>query len=600
VAARGQRRSPRARAGTPAAVAEPPAPSTRALVVALACTLALRVVASVLPGRWLWGGDLGRDLPPLAFALPLVACALLLWPVLARPVARALPGSPRGTIVLGFLLALLAAALVWRFPDVVQFTGDSGMRHGAFATTDNPRELVPQAMPGDLAMHWALPRWMEAHAHWPAERTDRAIGAALAILNGLAALALARALKLTGAAALAVMAIAGWTGALALFSGYAKSLVELAVIVLAAAAALASVANGGGGLFALGALAAVAIVLHRAGLLLLPAWIAAAVLTTRARGGRPGPALFLSALPIAGVLAWLGARLAGTLTGFDVQHHVTHLGSDPLTIAREAIGPARLLDDANLLLLLVPVLPLCFALLGRTPRETSRPASAAPLVAVALLLPAALLLVLRPQQGVYRDWDMFAMAGVALAAWLAIALGERLARPGAAAWLAVPIALAAIAPSVQWLAHQSDADRAPARAHDLLVGPPARSGDERATGFDRLGLFYFFRGDAARASEACSLSVAAAPNPRTLAEWGMAETMRSSYALAQSHYVRAAELNPGFTLAWKGVAASSSALGDRAHVEQAVSALRRLEPRGETVRDAELWLQQNSPAGVSR
>ena len=134
----------------------------------------------------------------------------------------------------------------------------------------------------------------------------------------------------------------------------------------------------------------------------------------------------------------------------------------------------------------------------------------------------------------------------------------------------------------------------------MLLGPPQRSGDERATGFDRLSLLHFYRGDAVRMAEACSLSVDAAPNPRALAQWGMAETQLEHFELAQAHYLRAVSLNPEFTMAWKGVAAASSALGDIEHMTMAVNALQRLEPRGETVRAASEWLQRNRPAGATR
>ena len=123
-----------------------------------------------------------------------------------------------------------------------------------------------------------------------------------------------------------------------------------------------------------------------------------------------------------------------------------------------------------------------------------------------------------------------------------------------------------------------------------------RSADERARGFDRLSLLHFYRGDAAGMAEACSLSVAAAPNPRVIAEWAMAESMQQRWPAAQAHYLRAATLNPDFTLAWRGVAATSSALGDRAHMELAVRALLRLDPHGGTTRDAARWLESNRPA----
>jgi len=602
MAARGSARVRPARPAAPAGA--PLSPGAHALWLAMAVALALRALAAVLPGRWLWGVDLGRDLAPAAFLLPSALTAALLVPGIARPLARAIPAGARGAAAMGLLLAAAMAACAWAFPDVIQFTGDSGMRHGAFASTDHPLLLVPQAMPGDLWLHWALPRWLDAHAHWPAERTDRALGALLAFLNGVAAWRLARARGFEGAAGLAVMTAAGWTASLALFSGYAKSFVELGVVTLAAAAALAGVVRGGRGLVALGLLASAAIVLHRSGVLLLPAWLAGvALVAARERGAAwKRPALVLSALAPVATLAWLGPRLAHTVTDFDVAHHVTHEGAAPAAVAAQLLAPLRLVDVADMLLLLVPVLPLAFAFLGRDANADEEPhARAGRLAFAALVVPPLLLaLLLRPQQGLFRDWDVFVMTGVSIAAWIALAAGARLAREPRAAWLALPLALTAIVPSVQWLAHQSDPASALPRARALLAGPPARPADERARGFDRLSLLYLWRDDATDMAEACSLSVEAAPNPRVLAEWGMAETLRQRYDAAQAHYLRAVTLNPGFALGWKGVAATSSALGDVPHMEQAVSALMRLEPHGDTVRDAAAWLERNRPAGRVR
>lgn len=590
-------------AGAVPAAAALPAPA-RAIAIATGATLALRVIAALLPGRWLWGADLGRDLAPLAFVAPLALAAALLAPALARPLARALPEGATGATLLGGALALAMGALALAFPDRLQFTGDSGMRHGTFAASEHPLLLVPQAMPGDLWLHWALPRWMLAHAHWSAEATDRALGALLAVANGMAAARLARALRLTGAPALAVMAIAGWTAAPALFSGYAKALVELAVLELVAAAALAGVARGREGLTVLGLATAAAIVLHRSGLVLLPAYLAGAALVIRREGANAWrrPALAISALPVAAALAALGPRLARTLAGFDVSHHVARAGASPAAIGGYVLAPAHLLDLANLLLLLVPALPLAFAFVVRERGDGDADGRAARAFATAALVlpPLAVALVVRPQQGVFRDWDMFMPAGVAVAAWLATRTGERLARARDGAHLALPVLVLCVAVSAGWLAHQADVPRATARARAILLGPPARSGDERATGFDRLALVALWANDADAMAEACSLSVDAAPNPRVLGEWGMAETMRQRYAAAQAHYLRAVALNPDFTLAWKGVAASSSALGDRDHMADAVRALMRLEPRGETLREAALWLERNRPATSAR
>jgi len=569
----------------------------RALALALAATLALRALGALLPGRWLWGVDLGRDLPPAAFWLPWAVTAALLAPALARPLERMFPATARATLLTGLALAALAAALAWSFPDRLRFTGDSGMRHGAFATTDHPLLLVPQAMPGDLALHWALPRWLAARGGPDSETTDRLIGVLLAALNGVAALALARVRHLRGPAALAAMAIAGWTASLALFDGYAKSLVDLAVVELAAAAALFSLARGGRGAAALGAATAFAIALHRLGLVLVPAWLAGLALAARgawganARGRARADWLAGAALPLAS-LAWLAPRLVHTLGGFDVPHHLLSGGATPGAAAAQLVSAEHLRDVANVLLLLSPALPLAFGLGrgGDSPRTRER------IAGLALVLPPLLLLlVLRPQQGLFRDWDVFAVAGVALSAWLAVAVGERLAaRPAAA--LAIPVALLAMVPATQWLAHQSDLERGLARTRAILEGPPARTAEERATGFDRLGLLFFDRQDPVHMAEACSLSVAAEPNPRVIVEWAMAQTLEQRYSDAQRNYLRAAALNPTFTLAWRGVAASSGALGDVPNMERAARQLLRLDPHGPTTHDALAWLEAHGIA----
>jgi hypothetical protein len=570
-------------------------PAARILWAALVATMALRALAALLPGRALWGIDLGRDLPPAAFWIPWAATALALLPPVGRALASLVPATPRGTAVAALALAALAAVLAWSLPDALRFTGDSGMRHGAFTATEHPRELFPQAMPGDLWLHWALPRALAERAGWPAEKTNRALGAALAFANGVLAWRLARTRGALGAPALAMAAIAGWTAALALFSGYAKALVEVAVLGAAAAVALLEVCARGRGVLALGAATAAAIVMHRLGLLLLPAWLVGLAIGSRSGGWRRVSWLAGAALPVA-ALVWLGPRLAATLTGFDATHHLAAPGASAGALLASRLAPARALDVANLLLLLVPSLTLSPSLA----RDSgARPVAAERFALGSLLLPAlAAPLVLSPQQGLFRDWDVFALTGVALACWLAVRVGERLARERTAEWLAAPIVLAAVVPAAQWLWLQADAAHGEARARAILAGPPARAAAERAAGWDRLALIALDHGDGTAMAEACSLAVSAAPSPRLIAQWGMAETLRGRPGAAQERYLRAAHLSPDFTLAWKGVAAASSALGDRATMARAVSELERLDPQGETTRAAAEWLERNRPAAM--
>jgi len=76
----------------------------------------------------------------------------------------------------------------------------------------------------------------------------------------------------------------------------------------------------------------------------------------------------------------------------------------------------------------------------------------------------------------------------------------------------------------------------------------------------------------------------------------MAETFRQDYGAALARYLDATRIEPAWPMAWKGVAAASSALGDRAHMAQAVAALRTLAPDDPTTADAERWLEAARPA----
>ena len=191
------------------------------------------------------------------------------------------------------------------------------------------------------------------------------------------------------------------------------------------------------------------------------------------------------------------------------------------------------------------------------------------------------------------DREAYTVGKTPFVAWL---VAEAIEEAPGAAWLALPVMLAAAAPAVQWAAHQSDAARALERAASVLAGPPERGADVRAAGFDHLGMMFLARGDYARADDALGRSVDAAPNPRVVVQWGMCAALRNEPALARDRYLRAVELNPALTVGWKGVAASASALGDANAMSRAVEALERLAPNDPTTRDARAWLEANRPA----
>ena len=359
---------------------------------------------------------------------------------------------------------------------------------------------------------------------------------------------------------------------------------------------VARVARDGRGVGTVGLAVGLALLLHRSALALLPAWAVCVWLALRVgawRGERTRSFAGLAAPPLA--LALVGPRLVQVLGSFDVHKHLQP-GGVGATLAF-AFSPAHLLDVIHTVCLLVPIAPLVPLLAWLAPRAPRRETAAW----LALTLPPlAMLLLVNPQHGLPRDWDVFAFAGSALAAAMAWRMAGVLgALPRAAHGLALTLACIAVVPALQWAALQSDSERTWSRAEAILVGPPARPASERADGLGTIGMMRFGRGQFEPAARLFERSAAAAPNPRTFVEWGMAETMLGHHPEAMAHYTHAASLNPDLPTAWRGVAAAASALGDRASMETAARNLERLEPDSQSAHDARAWLEAN-PAKPNR
>jgi tetratricopeptide (TPR) repeat protein len=204
-----------------------------------------------------------------------------------------------------------------------------------------------------------------------------------------------------------------------------------------------------------------------------------------------------------------------------------------------------------------------------------------------------------PQQGLPRDWDVFAFAGVALAAVVAWRIAAVLSESPQARWLALPLAAMAVCPALQFAALQADSARTWARAESILIGPPARDASERARGLSTMGLMHYGRGEYEKALALFERSAEAAPNPRTFADMGMALTMMQRWPEAMARYRHAVTLDPNLVNGWRGVAAAASALGDRDGMVDAVRALERLAPDNNALPDMRAWLVAN-PAPAKR
>ena len=567
--------------------AEGPSPSAaRALWAASIGLLLLRSLAALLPGRWLWGLDLARDLGPLAAVAGLALPLALHVPALARAAAGLVPRSARAQQVFAVALAATLAVFMLTHPDLALFTGDASLRHGAFASVGRPEKFAVQAMSGDLVLHHDLPRWVSQHTPWSADQAGRAEGALLAFLTALAGWQLAGALGAKAELAIAVGTIAACTGALALDNGYGKASVEVACLTGIAAVGVVRAAREGTGLGTVGASVALGILLHRSALALLPAWLVSVVLVVRA-GEWKRPAAIAGALAPLVVLGAVAPRLVQVLGSFDREHHLS--GGVAHTLAL-ALAPAHLVDVVHTLCLLVPLVLLLPLLAFLAPRPPGRETLALTSLA---LPPLALLVVVQPQQGLPRDWDVFAFAGVALAAIVAWRVAAVLGAEPRARWLALPLAVSAACPTLQFAALQTDSARTWARAESILIGPPDRDASERARGLSTMGMMHYGRGDYVRALALLERSADAAPNPSTFVEMGMALTMMDRPQEALARYRRAVSLDPDLLIGWRGVAASASAVGDREAMLDAVHALERIEPDSAVLPEMRAWLEAN-------
>src|SRR5262249_58794618 len=111
----------------------------------------------------------------------------------------------RGPAVATSVAVVLAAVIVWVWPDRVRFTGDFLLRQGTVEVSEPPATMFPQALPLDLFLHYTVPQVLSNALSMDANGAARLLGMVEA--GGLAALAIAfvRALGLAGGAALGLV-----------------------------------------------------------------------------------------------------------------------------------------------------------------------------------------------------------------------------------------------------------------------------------------------------------------------------------------------------------------------------------------------------------
>ena len=540
------------------------------LVVTLPLALAaFRPLAALVPGSWLWGLAFVRPLPVLWMVLPPVTLALAArndaGSALAAHLGRLARAAARHRAAAGALAAALAGALAWVLEDRTRFLGDFELREGVVGPGRDLARLFPQAMPLDLLVHVRLPEALARMAHVEAATVQRSLGACCAALAALAAIEIARALRSRGANAVAVAAAAWSGGGLLLFTGYGKGLAELTALALAAVACALRAASDRRALVPLAIVTALAMGFHRAGALWLPL---AAVALLHSPGTWRDRSRVLALVILAAATAFLGPRIADLLLHFD---RPTHL------VASSEAHPAGLwiCDLANALLVLVPLAPLIPVLLPAL-RRSDGPERA---VLLAAMIPAAALLFLvRPRQGVFRDLDVLAPAAAMLAAALAAGIARFLEERPDRSRLVPAVTLGAVFPALLWMLLMHRPAEARSFIETFAAGPPRRSAAESAAVWDYLGTRALEERRADDAARAYARSAASAPSPRLLYQWGSAEFMRGRLARADSLFRESLKRDSSYVPAWRGVASTSSWSGDTLVCARAERYLELLDP----------------------
>jgi hypothetical protein len=557
-----------------------------AAVLAALLVLALaRAGLAFVPSMWAWGLNVQRFLAPLPAWLPWSLTLLALHPAIGEWLTGKLArvGDWLLVAVRGeWAAALTAAAMVWMLPDRTWITGDFLLRQ-VWAESGGLGGAFGQSLPLELLIDGAIPRLFGFLTSLDPNLATRGIGAVAAGALAVVALRLVREWGLHGAAAATGAGIILFGGYLTAFTGLGKPAAVMGVLVVVVLLGCTRLASSGRGGAPLGIALALALWTHRGALLLLPMWVVSLVMARRGSGPDRklprgyGLAVALPALAAIAVapLVW---RIAQSL---DIPRHLAPPPVQSVGILASAFEARHLVDLANLLVFFTPLVTLLPVLgLRRAPGEGHR-------VVLLWILAAPfvpLLLFVHPMQGIIRDLEAFAIAGVSVAMLVAYAVGMALERRALPGWMAPALLLAALVPCLQWLVHFHDSRRGLERVRALALETPRRSDVERARLWDGIAYRAFRLRQWDRAVEASAQSVRYAPHPRSLMMWAIARTYAGDHLGAESLYVAMAERMPEDPLVWVGLGGAALRLRDSVQISRSLDRLHSYAPDGREAR----------------
>ena len=559
------------------------------LWMCIALLILVRGGFGVLPSMWGWGLNVQRFLDPVSgWGLWWVAAAALL-PAVGKRGSVALESagdflvrSPRAHLVAW----TVGASLVFLLPDRLWFVGDFVIRQGNVQSGFLAANYVG-AMPLDFFLHTTLLRPFGLGSIAAANTTLRALGALEAGLLAAISVSFARTLDARGTRAALASGIVFFGGYLTVFTGLGKPAGEMCLCVAGLATFGIAALRGRRGLLPLGVVMALALLLHRSSVMLVPAWSLIVGLWLRARRGQPGWAgasTWLGLLLPASAAAFALPRIATVAAEYDLSRHV--LTAETVRqggLLASAFSARHLVDLANLVVALSPVAAVIpFAMSRPRPDPSKRPEVLVLALLAASFVPA--LFLVQPQQGVFRDWDVFAPAGVALSLLAACLVSDALHDRPSHAWLAVPVLALALVSSLQWLLLNRDVDRGLMRVRAYLMEPPGPQPADAPRVWDFLAQRNLTLGRWSDAADAAAHAAELGPHRRILLMWGYAETMKGDHAAAARVYRQLLRRDPADPLGWLGLAGAARRLGDRAELDRAMGMLGTYAPDGVEVR----------------
>ena len=574
--------------------------SGRWLIFVLALMAALRAVALVLPTTHLWGLNAARFLPMWLGGAMLALSIAALHPALARASVPALDALGRGRRPALFL-PMAALALLVAFPNRLWFVGDYLLRLGVVSQPGEFTTMFPQALPLDQLWHYDLPRALGGLLHIAPDAVERGLavleGAALA----LASMYFARVLNLDSAPALAVAAVVLFGGYFTLFSGYGKATLELCLLRVMIGTFGVRLVRDDRSAVAFGVATACALAFHRSAWGLLPGIAFGWLLWFRshARGGawRSPRVLIAIAIPLV-TIAILLSRVVHLVRDFDLPLHLqTQAVEEQGGLLRVALSELKLLNVANAILLLSPLALAALGLPFMLGRGVSDRGTAMFLFALVILrLPGILLVQVR--QGLFRDWDVFASAGVGISLCAAWVIAEALRRGPERKWLSVPILAAVVTTTLALLFVSSFPEAGMRRVRAFLDEPPRRPEEYRIATLDFIGLRSMRLHRWAEAAQAYREVAAAAPSPRALEFWGVNAAIAGGYRDSEQAFQLLSARDSSNAMGWVGLWMSATLAGDTTEAGRARSRVMAYVPNGPEDRAVQERIRRSPELGA--